>query len=247
MSLLYLHSAVLADISTVFEVMTSQKKLNEGKMHVHPIKLTLEEIFHGCLKKVTFQRRKLLPDGHVETEDRHLVIDVKSGLPDGTRFVFEGCGYLFDSSCQANIAASRAPMTTCTIPAATQGAVAVAWDAAFSKKVIAGCIQISIVVAHEQRRPLFGLRRSMQADVCVRFPIMAAGKGTLCLGSHRVLWSLYSRSSHMNASYGRDKTCYIKQQFRWRMPYKALQSMSSFSMVVSQLCPLTRSSLLGTR
>lgn len=83
-------TAVPADISSVFQVMTSQKKLNEGKMCVHSVELTLDEVYHGCLKKVTFQRRKLLPDETVETEDRQLVIDVKPGLPDGTRFVFEG-------------------------------------------------------------------------------------------------------------------------------------------------------------
>eukprot|EP00892_Ulva_mutabilis_P004775 jgi/Ulvmu1/266/UM001_0270.1 len=82
----------LEDISSVFQIMTSQKKLNEGKMQVHPVKLTLEEVYHGCLKKVTFQRRKLLLDETVETEDRQLAIDVKPGLPDGTRFVFEGEG-----------------------------------------------------------------------------------------------------------------------------------------------------------
>ena len=69
--------------------MTAKQKLNEGKMQVHPVRLTLEEVYHGCLKKVIFQRRKLLPDQSIETEDRQLVIDVKPGLPDGTRFVFE--------------------------------------------------------------------------------------------------------------------------------------------------------------
>ena len=84
------HKPVPADISSVFQIMTSNTKLNEGKMYVHPVELTLEEVYHGCLKKVTFQRRKLLPDETVETENRQLIIDVKPGLPDGTRFVFEG-------------------------------------------------------------------------------------------------------------------------------------------------------------
>lgn len=94
---------VPADISTVFEIMTTHKKLNEGKMHVHPVKLTLEEVYHGCLKKVTFQRRKVLLDESVESEDRQLVLDIKPGLPDGTRFVFEGFAPFAPSSVDKSV------------------------------------------------------------------------------------------------------------------------------------------------
>lgn len=85
------------DMSSMFQVMTTSKKAKEGKTQAHPVKLTLEELYHGCLKKVVFLRKKLDTDGSVETEERELVIDVRPGLPDGTRFVFEG----FVSSCKA--------------------------------------------------------------------------------------------------------------------------------------------------
>lgn len=70
--------------------MTTSKKAKEGKTQVHPVQLTLEEVYHGCLKKVMFQRKKLEVGDIVTTEERELVIDVRPGLPDGTRFVFEG-------------------------------------------------------------------------------------------------------------------------------------------------------------
>jgi DnaJ-class molecular chaperone len=74
----------------MFQVLTTSKKVQEGKTQVHPVQLTLEELYHGCLKKVVFQRKKLDLDGTIEVEQRDLVIDVRPGLPDGTRFVFEG-------------------------------------------------------------------------------------------------------------------------------------------------------------
>lgn len=54
------------------------------------MELTLEEIYFGCLKKVTHKRKVLLENGEYFEEPRTLTIDVKPGLPSGTRFVFEG-------------------------------------------------------------------------------------------------------------------------------------------------------------
>jgi DnaJ homolog subfamily B member 13 len=83
-------AASFADISCMFQALTTSKKANSGKKQVHPVKLSLEELYNGCLKKVVFQRKKMLADDSVETEDRELVIDIRPGLPDGTRFVFDG-------------------------------------------------------------------------------------------------------------------------------------------------------------
>lgn len=54
------------------------------------MELTLEEVFHGCLKKVSHKRKILNDDGSYEEEQRTLTIDIKPGLPSGTRFLFEG-------------------------------------------------------------------------------------------------------------------------------------------------------------
>lgn len=56
----------------------------------YPLELTLEEVYHGCLKKVTHKRKVLVNPAEYYEEERALTVDVKPGLPTGTRFVFEG-------------------------------------------------------------------------------------------------------------------------------------------------------------
>ena len=79
-------------ISAQFEALATTETPRPGKSRVFPVELTLEEIFHGCLKKVNHKRKVLLETGEYLEEARSLVIDVKPGLPSGTRFVFEGEG-----------------------------------------------------------------------------------------------------------------------------------------------------------
>lgn len=79
-------------ISAQFQALSTTEALKPGKSKVYPVELTLEEIFHGCLKKVSHKRKVLLESGEYIEEGRSLVIDVKPGLPSGTRFVFEGEG-----------------------------------------------------------------------------------------------------------------------------------------------------------
>lgn len=79
-------------ISAQFEAMTTQEPPRTGKNKVYTVELTLEEIYHGCLKKVSHKRKILLENGEYTEEQRFLTIDVKPGLPSGTRFVFEGEG-----------------------------------------------------------------------------------------------------------------------------------------------------------
>lgn len=54
------------------------------------MELSLEEIYHGCVKKVTHVRKTLHDSGEVTEEERPLVVDCKPGLQDGTKFVFDG-------------------------------------------------------------------------------------------------------------------------------------------------------------
>eukprot|EP00983_Pelagomonas_calceolata_P067464 1149490-Pelagomonas_calceolata.AAC.6 len=63
-------------ISAQFEAMTTQDPPKKGKNKV----------------KVTHKRKVLHENGECTEELRTLTIDVKSGLPSGTRFVFEGEG-----------------------------------------------------------------------------------------------------------------------------------------------------------
>lgn len=78
-------------ISAQFEAMTTTEAPKQGKNKVYTVELSLEEIYFGCLKKVTHKRKVLLENGEYFEEPRTLTIDVKPGLPSGTRFVFEGC------------------------------------------------------------------------------------------------------------------------------------------------------------
>ena len=83
-----------ADLSMTFQTMTANSKPTPGKKQVHAVQLTLEEVFFGCLKRVSFQRRRIAASGDMEVEVREVTIDVKPGAPEGTCFVFEGCAIL---------------------------------------------------------------------------------------------------------------------------------------------------------
>lgn len=51
----------------------------------------LEELYQGCVKVINHTRRCLAENGvEITSEQRTLTVDIKAGLPDGTRFVFKG-------------------------------------------------------------------------------------------------------------------------------------------------------------
>jgi DnaJ-class molecular chaperone len=52
------------------------------------VDLTLEEMFHGCTKKMKITRRVLSPEGMTSNEDKILTIDVKPGWKAGTKVTF---------------------------------------------------------------------------------------------------------------------------------------------------------------
>mmetsp|Transcript_15189 Transcript_15189/g.26339 ORF Transcript_15189/g.26339 Transcript_15189/m.26339 type:complete len:361 (-) Transcript_15189:870-1952(-) len=79
-------------IAAQFEAMTTNEQPKTGKNKLYTVELSLEEVHHGCLKKVTHKRKVLTEAGEYLEEARTLTIDVKPGLPTGTRFVFEGEG-----------------------------------------------------------------------------------------------------------------------------------------------------------
>ncbi len=56
---------------------------------VHELKVSLEEIFHGCTKRMRITRRRLNPDGRtMRTEDKILNIVIKRGWKEGTKITF---------------------------------------------------------------------------------------------------------------------------------------------------------------
>lgn len=54
------------------------------------IELSLEEIFNGCVKRVTHTQKVTNELGETTSREKELTLDVKPGLPDGTMFIFEG-------------------------------------------------------------------------------------------------------------------------------------------------------------
>ncbi|XP_066564220.1 dnaJ homolog subfamily B member 1 [Amia ocellicauda] len=56
---------------------------------VHELKVSLEEIFAGCTKKMKISHRRLNPDGRTtRTEDKILTIEIKRGWKEGTKITF---------------------------------------------------------------------------------------------------------------------------------------------------------------
>ncbi|KAF5890914.1 dnaJ subfamily B member 1-like, partial [Clarias magur] len=55
----------------------------------HELRVTLEEVFSGCTKKMKISRRRLNPDGRTtRTEDKILTVEVKKGWKEGTKITF---------------------------------------------------------------------------------------------------------------------------------------------------------------
>ncbi|XP_041475711.1 dnaJ homolog subfamily B member 1-like [Lytechinus variegatus] len=66
----------------------SQRKRQDPPVH-HDLRVTLEDIFRGCTKKMKINRRVLNEDGRTtRTEDKILEINVKPGWKEGTKITF---------------------------------------------------------------------------------------------------------------------------------------------------------------
>ncbi|XP_071508166.1 dnaJ homolog subfamily B member 5-like [Diadema antillarum] len=66
----------------------SQRKRQDPPVH-HDLRVSLEDIFRGCTKKMKISRRVLNPDGRTtRTEDKILEINVKPGWKEGTKITF---------------------------------------------------------------------------------------------------------------------------------------------------------------
>eukprot|EP01025_Chloroclados_australasicus_P019085 TRINITY_DN2026_c0_g2_i2.p1 TRINITY_DN2026_c0_g2~~TRINITY_DN2026_c0_g2_i2.p1 ORF type:complete len:359 (-),score=45.09 TRINITY_DN2026_c0_g2_i2:365-1441(-) len=83
----------LNDISNDFEGLTQRVKPKLGKHKMYELEVTLEELFYGCLKRVHYTRRvKNQDSGLEEIQKKEATVNVQRGLPEGTRFEFEGEG-----------------------------------------------------------------------------------------------------------------------------------------------------------
>ncbi|XP_027032341.1 dnaJ homolog subfamily B member 1a [Tachysurus fulvidraco] len=56
---------------------------------IHELKVSLEEVFSGCTKKMKISRKRLNPDGRtVRTEDKILTVNIRPGWKEGTKITF---------------------------------------------------------------------------------------------------------------------------------------------------------------
>lgn len=70
----------------------------------HELRVTLEEVFHGCTKRMKISRKRLNPDGRtLRTEDKILTIDIKRGWKEGTKITFPREGDESPSTIPADI------------------------------------------------------------------------------------------------------------------------------------------------
>ncbi|XP_017859707.1 PREDICTED: dnaJ protein homolog 1 isoform X2 [Drosophila arizonae] len=73
-----------------FNVHTPFKKEQKQDPPVeHDLYVTLEEIYHGCVKKMKISRRVIQPDGSSKKEDKVLQISIKPGWKSGTKVTFQ--------------------------------------------------------------------------------------------------------------------------------------------------------------
>lgn len=73
-----------------FNVHTPFKKEKQQDPPVeHDLYVTLEEIYHGCVKKMKISRRVALPDGSSKKEDKYVSISIKPGWKSGTKVTFQ--------------------------------------------------------------------------------------------------------------------------------------------------------------
>lgn len=57
---------------------------------IKPLKLTLVEMYHGCMKKVTINRRVMMEDGHTSSErDKVLTIKIAPGIMAGQTIIYK--------------------------------------------------------------------------------------------------------------------------------------------------------------
>ncbi|XP_016403490.1 dnaJ homolog subfamily B member 1-like, partial [Sinocyclocheilus rhinocerous] len=55
----------------------------------HDLRVSLDEVFTGCTKKMKISRKRLNPDGRTaRTEDKILTVEVKKGWKEGTKITF---------------------------------------------------------------------------------------------------------------------------------------------------------------
>ncbi|MEQ2199137.1 DnaJ subfamily B member 4 [Xenoophorus captivus] len=68
---------------------SGQQRRKQDPPIIHELRVTLEEVFQGCTKKMKISHKRLNPDGRtMRTEDKILTIEIKRGWKEGTKITF---------------------------------------------------------------------------------------------------------------------------------------------------------------
>lgn len=71
---------------------------------IHELRVSLEEVFNGCTKRMKISRKRLNPDGRTMcSEDKILTIEIKRGWKEGTKITFPREGDESPSTIPADI------------------------------------------------------------------------------------------------------------------------------------------------
>ncbi|XP_053186162.1 dnaJ homolog subfamily B member 4 [Scomber japonicus] len=66
-----------------------QQRRKKDPAIIHELRVSLEEVFHGCTKRMKISRKRLNPDGRtMRAEDKILTIEIKRGWKEGTKITF---------------------------------------------------------------------------------------------------------------------------------------------------------------
>ncbi|XP_054753981.2 dnaJ homolog subfamily B member 13-like [Lytechinus pictus] len=83
------HEGIDGDLSMGFGGLLGRGRKKQDPPIERDLVLSLEEIFHGCTKKMKISRRVMNEDGHTSsTRDKILTITVHKGWREGTRITF---------------------------------------------------------------------------------------------------------------------------------------------------------------
>lgn len=79
-------------------------RLKQDPPVIHELRVSLEEIYSGCTKRMKISRKRLNPDGRsYRTEDKILTIEIKKGWKEGTKITFPREGDETPTSIPADI------------------------------------------------------------------------------------------------------------------------------------------------
>jgi len=84
--------------------LTGYEETTQDPTVIHYIEVGLEEIYHGCTKKMSVVREIFGADGTVESEQKTLIVEIEPGCEYDTRIIFPNASHIHPGRVPADIA-----------------------------------------------------------------------------------------------------------------------------------------------